>query len=160
MICNNNDTLTKQLKLNLGNEHLKEQIAMQNNKLADQANEIKLLKEKNEKHEERELYNRYMTAIQDANNKLKLETKIPSLSNLISDRITNCHYLDKTFNNNEIDQRMLMLNDKLTNMPNSIKKKFDKRYPGLIDSIVPYITSLVTTLTDDEEEQINEWWEC
>lgn len=44
-------------------------------------------------------------------------------------------------------------------MPNSIKQRFDKRFPNLIDSIKKYITKPLIQLTDDDEDDINEWWE-
>jgi len=177
----NNNILTKQLGLQIqtiedlrnqiiqlqkDNESLKELILLQNNKINEQdnrindlTNEIAILKYANDKQMEKLLYCKYIMAIQDINAKDKLESKIPILKNLRSHRNDVSHYLLATFTTNEIDQCIFVLLDKLINMPSNIKTKFDKLYPGMIDSLKTEIKQPNIILSNSDEEYINEWWE-
>jgi hypothetical protein len=40
-----------------------------------------------------------------------------------------------------------------------IKNMFDKKYPNLINSILPFIKSNDTLLSQDNLDIINDWWE-
>ena len=105
-----------------------------------------------------------MMAIQDINSLDYIETKINSQSkqNLIklkNNRISECHYLDNTYSQTEINDRRSILLDKIKNMSNEIKQMFDARYPNLLTDIEQFIAPNPTTPTQQVIDDIELWWE-
>ena len=49
--------------------------------------------------------------------------------------------------------------DKINAMPGDVKNMFDKKYPRLIDSVLPYITTNKITPSQCNMDEICEWWE-
>lgn len=129
-------------------------------KNAEEFNEqIKDLKKIINERETKDLYDKYIIAIQDINNHDKLENTIPCLKKLRSNRIYSCHYLinnDDVSKNNE--KRTLFLN-KINLMPKDVKAIFDKKYPNLLNDILPCIAPTQTNPDQDTIDEVDDWWD-
>jgi chromosome segregation ATPase len=109
--------------------------------------------------ETKQLFNKYVVAIQDLNSLEHLEPKIgSSLKNLKRNRIATCHYLDNTYSTTEIDERRTILYDKLVNMPVEIQNMFNAQYPNLINDIMPCVINIKTIPSPQDMTYINNWW--
>ena len=113
----------------------------------------------------KEQYEKYVIAIQDLNSFDELEKKLDiansrKIKRLRTGRNAIYHYLYNDLDNTEMDYRRNILYNKLKDMPNYIKSIFDKKYPKLIDSILPHVIKNNIELDDDDIiEDINAWWE-
>jgi hypothetical protein len=112
-----------------------------------------------DKLENQQLYEKYIVAIQDINRSDELEKNISNydvknkLKKLRNDRVNECHYL------NEEDDKRTNLRDKIINMPVAVKNIFNKKYPKLIDNILPYIAKIITIPSKENNDEIGDWWE-
>lgn len=156
------------------NEELKVKITMLENDMALLKNDITVLKQQNKtlenyvlKMENKELYEKFVIAIQDVNRYEELEKNVKNnttsknLKKLRNDRVSNCHYLNEEDDDvTLVDDKMSILYDKLNKMPIDIKNKFNKKYPNLISDIVGYIPSKkpVSSISIDNKNDIEEWW--
>lgn len=157
---------------------LKEHIQKQDEKIKEQDEKIKeqgiIIKEQTitinklnkrlDDKENKELFKKYLIAIQDINSNDYIETKInlqskQNLINLKKHRITDCHYLDNTFSQTEIDDRRSVFLDKVKNIPNEIKQMFDVRYPNLLTDIEQFIAPNPTNPSQQVIDDIELWWE-
>jgi uncharacterized coiled-coil DUF342 family protein len=154
-------------ELTLLKEHIKKQdekIKEQDEKIKEQDKTITKLTKKIDDKENKELFKKYIMAIQDINSLDYIETKINSQSkqNLIklkNNRISECHYLDNTYSQTEINDRRSILLDKIKNMSNEIKQMFDARYPNLLTDIEQFIAPNPTTPIQQVIDDIELWWE-
>ena len=110
------------------------------------------------------IYNKYVIAIQDFNSFEKLETKLQkndkiNIIKLKKNRIAECHYINNDDEEELTNHKLIILLNKLTTMDIQIKNMFDKKYPNLIDSILPFIKYNDTLLSQDNLDIINDWWE-
>lgn len=172
-LMKNKDATIDELKKE--NEELKNKIKILESDIAMLKNDIDLLKQQNAKLESRvlkmenkELYDKYVIAIQDVNRNEQLEKHVPNLSTtknlkkLRNSRVSTCHYLNEEDDDSTmIDDKLSFLYDRINKMPVDIKKKFDKQYPNLISDIVGHIPSKkpVTSIGKTNLEDIENWWE-
>ncbi len=145
-------------------EQLKKQLKEQEIKLEEQESQIKKLTKRLDDRESTELFKKYLIAIQDINHDELLENKlnIVSKQNLIrlkTNRISDCHYLDKNYTSVEKNERRTFFLNKIQNIPADIKAKFDKIYPKLLEDIEKYIAPQPSNLTQQSIDEINLWWE-
>jgi hypothetical protein len=131
------------------------------NALKDDHNE---LKNQFTKMMNKQMFDKYIIAIQDLNKLENLETKLDSqtqkkLYKLKSNRIHECHYLDNLDSPDLIDDKRTILNEKIINMPLEIKTMFNKMYPELLNKIAPFIVNTKTTPSQQTIDNINYWWE-
>ncbi|ATZ80742.1 hypothetical protein BMW23_0696 [Bodo saltans virus] len=112
----------------------------------------------------KQIFDKYMIAIQDLNKLEQLESKLDQqtqnrLYQLKSNRIYECHYFDNLDSQNLIDDKRTILLEKIDNMPNEIKIIFNKRFPNLLNKITPYIIKTKTTPSQQTIDDINDWWD-
>ena len=150
---------------------LKEHIAKQDDKIKEQDDKIKeqyititKLNKRLDDRDNKELFKKYLIAIQDINRNDYIETKIntqskQTLINLKKNRISECHYLDNTYSQSEIDDRRTIFLNKIKNIPNEIKQLFDIRYPNLLDDIEQFIAPNPTNPSQQTIDDIELWWE-
>jgi len=120
---------------------------------------MRYLLDKLKKREQKDLYNKYIIAIQDINELDNLEEKIPIVKSLrIRGFLQPPHYLDHDDSSNMIDVKRSILSTKIENIPNDIKIMFDSKYPNLLNDITKHITP-ITIQSKQMEEYVNEWWE-
>jgi hypothetical protein len=50
------------------------------------------------------------------------------------------------------------LYDKLKNIPDNIKLKFDKLYPNVIDNVMNYVKLVKIEVSDESFDIIEDWW--
>jgi chromosome segregation ATPase len=158
----------KELKLEITN--LKDHIVRQDNDIKDlkQENkelklEIKDLKLDNDRIKNISVYEKYLMAIQDLNSLEQLEAKLNyptnrELNELRRERIHNCHYLDTKYDD-DIDDRRIVLYEKLVTIPPQIKAMFDQDYPTVLNAIIPYVVRANTQLSQKSLHRINRWWD-
>ena len=159
----------KKLKIEI--EQLKKQLKEQEIKLEEQTLKLKkqetLIDKLNKRLDDKEsveLFKKFSIAIQDINHDDSLENKLnyQSKQNLIKlkkNRISNCHYLDSDYTISEKNERRTFFLDKVKNIPQEIKAKFDKMYPKLLENIEKYIAPQPAILTQQMTDEINLWWE-
>jgi hypothetical protein len=141
----------------LTNDELEEVITTQNIKIEKLENKLNIIELKS-------IYNKYVIAIQDFNSLEKLETKLQkndkmNIIKLKKNRIAECHYINNDDDQELSNDKITILLNKLTTMDIQIKNMFDKKYPNLIDSILPFIKSNNTLLSQDNLDIINDWWD-
>jgi DNA repair ATPase RecN len=157
------------------NEEFSNKIKILENDIATLKNDIDLLKLQTAKlescvlkMEKKELYDKYVIAIQDVNINKQLEKHVANLSTtknlkkLRNSRVSTCHYLNEDdYDTTMLDDKLAFLYDKINKMPTDIKNKFDKQYPNLISDIVGHIPSKksVTSIFPTNLEDIVNWWE-
>lgn len=150
-------------------------ISKQSDKIAEQEDKIKELKIDNKKLRndmdemrneiydlrDKDLYNKYVIAIQDVNRTANITNGrlINNLTKLKKKRIYECHYLDDNDDPQIIDFKRTILYDKINDMPNNIRKKFDTRYPKMLDDILSYVKDSGNYPNADDYDEINEWWD-
>jgi hypothetical protein len=82
------------------------------------------------------------------------------LKRLRKNRVNECHYFDDCDNENEIDEKMNIVCDKLEKMPSDIENMFNKKYPNILDEIKEHVSKKNINMTKETIEDINSWWEC
>lgn len=112
--------------------------------------------------EARHMYNRFVIAIQDINRLDKLETLLPAsdsntLKKLKDNRISDCHFLDDSDSTALKNDKRTVLFDKIQTMSEDVVKMFNKNYPNLLSSVIPYIAPIKTTPSDDVVVEVEEW---
>jgi hypothetical protein len=146
------------------NETLKKELTLLKEHIKKQDDAIEKLNKKMEEKENKELFNKFIIAIQDINNIDYLETKInlqskQSLKNLKRQRINECHYLDNSYLQTEIDDRRTILLDKIKNMPQIIKNMFNNKFPNLLIDIEGFIAPNPTFPSQQTKDEIDDsWW--
>lgn len=156
-------------------QELEENMTKQNIKINDQNIKINELSDKLNLIESKNIFNKFVIAIQDLNSSEKLETKLSKNDkiNIIADRhirlyeaiklkknrISECHYINNDDEDDLLNDKIIVLLNKLENMDESIKNMFNKKYPNLINSILHDITRDKTLLSQDNLEIINDWWD-
>ena len=78
---------------------------------------------------------------------------------LKTNRISDCHYLDKNYTITEKNERRTFFLDKVKFIPAVIKARFDRMYPKLLEDIELYIAPQPINLTQQQIDEINLWWE-
>ncbi len=66
--------------------------------------------------------------------------------------------MDKSDDLCDIVDRKSVLCDKLLNVPDDIKQKFDRLYPNVFDTVTNYLKLVKTDVLDESLEIIEEWW--
>lgn len=162
-----NETIkTDQLTIDLlkeENEMLKEKIKSLEDKIILQDITIQELKPDMNDLKLKDMYNSYIMAIKDTNSYQQLQSKLPkhkkNLYKLRYGRNTSCHYIDVNEDEDLKKDRLTVLHDKLIHMDTSLRNKFDKEFPSLIDDLIQYIEPLKTIPSEDNLEIISYWWE-
>lgn len=109
------------------------------------------------------IFNKYTKAIQDVNRLEQFEKHLNNpryMIQLREDRVDECHYINDNDTTDEQKKKMNILYEKINNMTNEIKNMFNRRYPNLINNIssmIPYDNTVI--MTQNEKDDINEWWE-
>jgi len=109
------------------------------------------------------IFNKYTKAIQDVNRLEQFEKQLNNpryMIQLREDRVDECHYINDNDTSDEQKKKMNILYEKINNMTNEIKNMFNRRYPNLINNIssmIPYDNTVI--MTQNEKDDINEWWE-
>lgn len=53
-----------------------------------------------------------------------------------------------------------ILKEMIDNMSSTVKKRFDKKYPNILNEIYPYITKINNyNISRQDREDIEEWWD-
>lgn len=115
--------------------------------------------------EYKNLYNKFIIAIQDLNSHDKLEKKNINtfLKKLRNNRILDCHYIDDDYDDNIKNYRIHILYEKILNIPQFIENKFNTNYQNLLNDIKNYIknddryNSLINIDEEDKDNAIG-WW--
>lgn len=111
----------------------------------------------------KKLVDKYIVAIQDLNRIEDLEKKLDkngrqALQQLRRARINDCHYLDNNFLDEHNDRRMV-LEEKISNMPVDVQHFFSRKYPNLLHALKPFIVSTRTVPAQCVLDDINDWWD-
>lgn len=122
------------------------------------------LNDRVKKLEDKQLFDKYLIAIQDVNRYDELELNVPSikknLKKLRSFRVDECHYLNEEEDDARfIDEKRSVLLEKVNNMSGSVRNMFNKKFPGLLTGLLPYIATNVVVPSKDSQELIDDWWE-
>lgn len=139
------------------NDSLKLKIVEMDKKIDYLNNEISTMKIN-------KLYKKYITAIQDINRKEQMEKILRQpekqiLIKLKRDRNDYNHYIDENFDTQfELDIKMIVLIDRLNNMPQYVSTKFNKKYPGLLSELNKCLIRPNIIPSQDELDDANEWW--
>jgi chromosome segregation ATPase len=118
---------------------------------------------KNIKNEK--IFAKFVIGIRDLNTYEKLDNKVLNkfektiLKRLRYNRISYSHYLDDEFEKQEKEIRRNILIDKLNNAEPEIIDKFEKIYPGLLDTLKPHLEKRDVILDDETVIWANNWWE-
>ena len=143
----------------------------ENEYLKEVCNELRM---RIDRIENDKLYKKYIIAIQDINGKWKLEQDksiTHVLLKLKANRVDECHYInekdyenykDESYVDSYHNKQIIILKNKIMNMPHIIRDKINKYYPNLLDTIILHIDHKVNNidLTNDEDtEYINDWWD-
>jgi hypothetical protein len=121
--------------------------------------DIKDLKSEIQDIKLKELYNQFMIAIQDINRMYSLEQilKNSAFTNLRSNRINSCHYINENDSQELTNAKITVLYEKLQSMNDSIRKKLNQKYPNVIRDVLSQIKPL-QGLSEDDLEDANDWW--
>jgi hypothetical protein len=144
-------------QLRAENEMLKQKIHELENKMTYLENKINQM-------EEKEQYNKFIIAIQYINRYEELETKLNGkdrqhLKRLRQNRISECHYIIEEEDEDSINDKRIILFEKIKNMSLSIRNRFDSKYPNLLNEIIKFIEPTnKRTIPDDSLSDINDWW--
>jgi chromosome segregation ATPase len=114
----------------------------------------------------RQLYNKYIVAIQDVNRIVEIEkivtgTTKNTLKDLRENRVNECHYINDIRDSpKEKENKRTVLFQKIMNIDSNVKRLFELHYPNLLHDISGYIVGSSVNLTDTERDKIEDWWEC
>ena len=166
VMCKNkmNEMIIKINELTDENNELKEKV-----RILDENNDIfikklQLLEMKINNKEVNSLVKKYMIAIQDYNRLCQIESKIDkdayqSMLDLKANRHLECHYLNIKYSKKDINDRIYVMKEEITNMPDNIKHIFDTRYPGLIDSVKKILNNQHKDVPSKNSlDIIKDWW--
>ena len=165
-----NIQLTKKLEL-LKNQvnNLFEQnseIKKENSEIKKENRELKInvknLTSRLDNIENKNIFKKYIIAIQNLNRYDKLETNIPDkitkkqLNMLRNKRIGECHYIDD--DENIKDCKRTILKEEIDNMLPAIQDKFNDKYPNLLNNIIGYIEKNKTNPTKELKNEMKDWF--
>lgn len=150
----------KLLKLKI--QELETKIILQENKIKHLEDHITKQYIKIELLENKEIYKKYIIAIQDLNKIEGLESKLYHISKTLiklrKHRVSECHYLNEDDDEWFIVDRKSVLYDKLINIPDKIKQKINKLFPNVIENVIDYIKPAKIVVSYESLEEINTWW--
>ena len=167
-IKNNNLTI-EQLKKE--NEELKKEIIDLKKQLLEQNNKIENLQKENKKLSERiddivskSMFDKFMIGIQDINEEESFEfvlgkNIVQKIKRLRENRNSECHYLRYKDTDDIKNDKRYILFERLTNIEPAVKTLFNKKYPNLIDKLLPYIKKDDPKSSQDILDELNEWFE-
>ena len=124
------------------------ELKIENRELRTDINEMK----------SRELYKKYLVAIQDINHLDQLENVVPILKKVRRERMQECHYIYDDDTPTDMNNRRTILLDKLQNMPVDVQNIFNNRYPTLLRDIMQYIAPNPVIVNKQDEKEINYFW--
>lgn len=155
-------------ELRIENTKLKKEIETLKNTVEILNNKVFDLEKRLDKSETNTLFNKFLIAIQDINRNDQLEKSIHDVSivkklkKLRQSRNGMNHYIYEDDDEpNEIDYKKFTLYNKLLNLDENIKEKFNKKFPNLIGHIIKYISPTIKMNPDISQEmkaEIEEWW--
>jgi hypothetical protein len=105
---------------------------------------------------DKDLYNKFMIAIQDINRMLSLEQQNTSFKDLREDRIYTCHYMKDHDSQEMKDAKITVLYEKLHNMKDNIREDFNNLYPNVIEDVLLHISPV--HVSDKLIKRVNKWW--
>jgi hypothetical protein len=145
-------------------QQLRDENQMLRQKITELENIIVKLDTKINLMEEKEQFNKYVVAIQDVNRLEQIETKLSgndkkNLIKLRRSRVTECHYIEEDYDEDEIKDRRTVLYERLQNMSPEVRSRFERMFPGLLKSIMGYIIQTKTQPSEDSMKYILDWWE-
>ncbi len=146
------------------NQMLKQKITELEKKITELENIIIKMDTKIINMEEKEQFNKFIIAIQDVNRLEHIETKLSGterkiLQRLRQTRVTECHYIEDDYDDDDKNDRRTVLYDRIQNMSPQIRSRFENMFPGLLKSIMGYIQQTKTYPSDDSMKYILNWWE-
>lgn len=117
---------------------------MSNKTIKEENNILNALIKRIDDKENKELFKKYLIAIQDIYRFDKLESYFIIHSkdyfiNFNKIGLYGSRYVDNIFSQTEIDDRRSVFLDKVKNIPNEIKQMFDIRHPNLLTDIEQFI---------------------
>ena len=150
------------IKQDIKIEEQNSKIEEQNSKIEGQNKTIKKLNDRIDEMCAKSLYDKYMIAIQDLNDKEKLESllgynMVKKLKRLRENRNDGCHFFRNGDSEILMNNKRIALFMKLKNMDQIVKSLFDKKYTGLIEKILPHIIKVNTNPDQEIMDEINEW---
>lgn len=106
------------------------------------------------------LYDKIVIAIQDVNRLYKLSQTIPSLKQLNTYRISECHYINDNDTQLEVDNKLIILSDILQNMPAGVQMLFNTTFPTVVNAIIPHINNIgtIASLNPITKQQLELWF--
>ncbi len=152
------------------------EITRKNVKIRKQYNEIikdnAEIKKNLKKINDNQLFYKYILAIQDVDNEVKLKQNFDSkydskiCENLVKLREINVehpHYLCSYMSTEDKNKRRSILSDKICSMNKEIEHRFEVMFPELLQQILYYICTHSDSEkfkpTNKEREEIELWWE-
>jgi len=149
-------------------EELKKENDLLKEKLTKFEKDNQLSNDRIKKLENKQIYEKYIVAIQDINRLYKLESVLKNdgdivaskrLKHLRQDRVGSFHYIYE--NEDTVDEtqyKINLLHKKLISIPEDIKTIFDTEYENLIDIVIDRINTQSVKIDDDDKDFINKWW--
>jgi len=108
------------------------------------------------------LFGKFLVAIQDLNKENNLENNIHMMTTLREERNGEYHYINKNDNNKLKEDKIEILLNKINNMPDRVKNKFNFIYNNIIDDIIALKLNDETKLLNIDEitkQKIEYWWD-
>jgi chromosome segregation ATPase len=108
-------------------------------------------------------YSNFVIALQDMNREYRLEsyTKLfSSMQKLRNQRVASCHYIVDGDSSDIINLKVKIALERLASMSQECKNKFSKRFGAqfLGDVYSAVSVPAPANVTDEDEEQVQEWW--
>jgi hypothetical protein len=108
-------------------------------------------------------YSNFVIALQDMNSKYHLGSNSllwSPMRKLRNQRVASCHYIVDTDTADIADLKIKIALEKLPNMSQECKDKFSKRFGAQFLSNVHSVVRIpaVANVTDEDEEDVQEWW--
>jgi hypothetical protein len=151
----------EELKLRISN--LEKDIIDKDIRICNLEKDNKQLKKTVSFLENKEIYQKYMKAIQDANSYLLLEKKLDIpycylLEQFRLDRVDLCHFINKKDNEKYNNEKIEYIRRKILGMPDEIKRKFNRKYEGMIERILDILETYKIDIIQEDLEKIEEEW--
>ena len=139
-----NDILTNELtiiELRKENEMLKNKLKKLEEHVNEQDITINKLNQRLDDLEMKNQFNKLVVAIQDLNKK------------------DECHYINEDDDEYMYNHKKIILLEKLNNMSQTIKTKFHKIYPNVVENIIKHIGDVKIDINNELFDEANEWWD-